>query len=89
VVRKFNPASDDAHEWISDYERGGLNLGWSERRLKKFLFDFVADEVKCMIRALELRPLHEDRTTIPRSRLACAELDWYDVKCDRPVTERK
>jgi len=80
VVRKFNPASDDAHEWISDYERGGLNLGWSERRLKKFLFDFVADEVKCWIRALELRPLHEDRTAVPRSRLAWAELDWYDVK---------
>jgi len=80
LVRKFGPADDDAHEWISDYERGALNLGWSERRMKKHLFDFVADEVKCWIRALELRQLHEDRATTPRSRLAWAELEWYDVK---------
>ena len=80
-IDNFDPAMDDAHEWISDYERSGINLGWTEPRLKKQLYNFVNDDVKFWIRALELRPLHpENLEMTPRSRLAWAELTWFDVK---------
>jgi len=80
-ITTFRPGVDDAHEWIGDYERATTNLGWSERRIKKHLFDFVGEEAKNWIRTLELRPLHsENRDSTPRARLAWDKLDWYGVK---------